>query len=93
MKYLLINSNGDWSIENVKRGSAAESRLVERLALHVCGHGLVCNTPNYLVQSIIDYSSYTLQHVINQSLQYTVSRSLRAIQIDGHFNILFMFKG
>ena len=93
MKYLLKNSNGDWSIEHVKRGSFAESRLVQRLALHVCGHGLVCNTPNYLVQSIIEYSSYTIQHSINQSLQYTVSQSLRAIQIDGNFNILFMFQG
>lgn len=85
MKYLLKNSNGDWSIENVKRGSVAESRLVERLALHVCGHGLVCNTPNYLVQSILEYSNHTLQ--------YTITKYLRGIQIDGHFNILFIFQG
>lgn len=85
MKYLLINSNGHWSIENVQRGSAAESRLVARLALHVCGHSLVCNTPNYLVESILEYSNHTLQ--------YTITKYLRAIQIDGNFNILFMFQG
>lgn len=93
MKYILINSNGDWSIENVKRGSVAESRLVERLALHICGHGLVCNTPNYLVESILEYSSYTFQHMLTQSLQYTVSRSLLGILIDGHYDIHFMFHG
>lgn len=83
MKYLLMNSSGDWSIENVKRGSVAESRLVERLALHVCGHGLVCNTPNYLVQSILEYS--------NHKLQFSMLKYLRGIQIDGNFNILFIF--
>ena len=93
MKYLLINSNGDWSIQHVKRGSAAESRLVERLAFHVCGRALVCNTPNYLVQSIIEYLSNTLQHMSTQSLQYTVTQSLRGILIDGNFNIHFMFQG
>lgn len=83
MKYILINSNGDWSFAHVKRGSVAESRLVERLALHVCGRQLVCNTPNYLVQSILEYS--------NHILQYSITKYLRGIQIDGNYNILFMF--
>lgn len=85
MKYLLKNLNGDWSIDGVKRGSFAESRLVERLALHVCGHDLVCNTPNYLVQSILEYSNHTLQ--------YIKSKNLRAIEINGNFSILFIFQG
>ena len=81
MKYILINSDGDWSIAHVKRGSVAESRLVARLALHLVGHCLVCNTPNYLVQSILESN-----HILN-----TISKYLRGIQIDGNYNILFMF--
>ena len=77
MKYILRFSNGDWSIDNVQRGSFAESRLVARLALHVCGHGLVFNTPNYLVSAILD-----LLHCSNY---YTTSK-LRTISIDGIFD-------
>lgn len=83
MKYILINTDGDWSFTHVKRGSVAESRLVERLAFHVVGHPLVCNTPNYLVQSILEYS--------NHILQYSMTQYLRGIQIDSNYNILFMF--
>lgn len=84
MNYILINSNGNWSIAHVKRGSLAESRLVERLALHLLGHPLVCNTPNYLAESIIlEYS--------NHNLQDYVPKYLSGIQIVGHYHILFMF--
>lgn len=80
MDYKLINNQGDWSIQGIKRGSVYESRLISRLAAHIIHHSLPCNTPNYFVDSLL-----------GNTFSYRILRYLKGINISGNFVLTFIF--